>query len=62
MEQKPALMDVKEAANYLRFSTSHIRNLINARKIPVIRFGRSYRFEKNELEAWVKSQRLQLVK
>jgi len=43
------LLSLKEAANYLTISVSTLKRLIQAKKIPVLKIGRIYRIDKEDL-------------
>ena len=44
-----ALLTLKEAAAFLKCSESFLYKAANSRRIPVIRLGRSLRFDKSKL-------------
>jgi len=46
----------KEAKQYLRVSNSTLYRLVQARKIPASKVGRSWRFRKEKLIAWLEKQ------
>ena len=46
-------MDVKEVAQYLRFSTKKLYQLIKSRQIPFKKIGGQYRFAKAEIDKWI---------
>ncbi len=56
---KHQLVDVKETAEYLDKSSGSIYNEVAAGKfpIPVIRIGRSIKFDLNDLDAYIEAQR-----
>lgn len=60
MEEKPYL-SIPEIASMLDVSVDTVRNYITRKKnpLPAYRFGREYRINKNEFDAWVKEQRVQ---
>ena len=47
------LLSVKEAAAYLKFSTTYLYKLARDNKIPHINFGRHIIFRKNDLFGWL---------
>lgn len=51
------LMDINELADYLRLKKQTIYNWLNQRKISGIKVGGVWRFERREVEAWLKSRR-----
>ena len=50
---KPRLLTVADAAVYTRFSESYLRSLIEQRKIPVIRVGRTVRLLLDDLDGFL---------
>lgn len=51
------LMDIDELADYLRLKKQTIYNWLNQRKISGIKVGGVWRFERREVDAWLKSRR-----
>jgi len=51
------LMNIDELADYLRLKKQTIYNWLNQRKISGIKVGGVWRFERREVEAWLKSRR-----
>jgi len=51
------LMDINELADYLRLKKQTIYNWLNQRKISGIKVGGVWRFERREVDAWLKSRR-----
>lgn len=49
------LMTVEEVAAYLRVKPSTVYDWAKRGKIPAVKIGRLWRFESEEIEAWVKS-------
>ena len=49
-------MNTAQAAEFLKYSRSHIYNLIHARAIPYSKFRGRIVFHRSELEAWKASQ------
>lgn len=47
------LMTVKEAAKYLRLSESKVRQLVFIKEIGHLKFGRSVRFNRFDLDKWI---------
>ena len=60
MKTKNALqsevLTFKEAKNYLKISNSTLYRLVNSRGIPASKVGRSWRFRKEKLIAWLERQ------
>ena len=51
------LMNIDELADYLRLKKQTIYNWLNQRKISGIKVGGVWRFDRREIEAWLKSRR-----
>ena len=51
------LMNIDELADFLRLKKQTIYNWLNQRKISGIKVGGVWRFERREVEAWLKSRR-----
>ena len=51
MKQK--LLNIKEAANYLSLTVKAIYQLVHRKKIPVVRLGRTLRFDIDILNQWI---------
>lgn len=47
------VMNVEEAAAYLRFSTTYLYRLTKERKIPHVNYGRHILFRKTDLYNWL---------
>lgn len=50
------LLDVEDLAKYLKLRKQTIYNWLNQRKITGIKLGGVWRFDKNEIDKWLKSQ------
>jgi excisionase family DNA binding protein len=50
-------MNIDELADYLRLKKQTIYNWLNQGKISGIKVGGVWRFERREVEAWLKSRR-----
>lgn len=50
------LMDVDELAQYLKLKKQTIYNWLNLRKISGIKIGGVWRFDRREVEKWLRSQ------
>lgn len=53
----PKLIDVKELANYLKLKKQTIYNWLSAGKISGIKVGGVWRFDRKEVDAWLRSKR-----
>lgn len=52
------LMDVEELANYLKLRKQTIYNWLNQNKITGMKVGGVWRFDKRDIEKWLRSQRV----
>jgi excisionase family DNA binding protein len=50
-------LTVKEVAEYLKLSTDLIYKFAQHGKMPVSKIGNQWRFDREEIDAWVKAQR-----
>ena len=50
----PSLMNVEELADYLGLKKQTIYNWLHQRKISGIKIGKVWRFEKQEIDNWLK--------
>ena len=48
-----AIMTVKDVAEYLRMSEAKVYKLIKEGVLPVVRIGKTWRFRKDLLDAWL---------
>jgi excisionase family DNA binding protein len=51
------LMSVDELANYLGLRKQTIYNWLHQKKITGIKIGKVWRFERNEIERWIKGHK-----
>lgn len=51
------LMDIEEVANYLRLQRQTIYNWLHQGKISGIKVGGVWRFDRREIDAWLKSKK-----
>ena len=58
--EEQRLMTINEVASLLSVKVSWIRAAIFKREIPYIKIGHHVRFKKEELTAWIKSNRIDL--
>lgn len=50
------LMDVAEAAEYVGLSTFTVRRLAKNGALPAAKIGRAYRFKKDDIDAYLRTQ------
>lgn len=50
------LMDIDELAVYLRLEKQTLYNWLNKKKISGIKLGHVWRFEKKDIDKWLRSQ------
>ena len=50
------LLDVDDLAKYLKLQKQTIYNWLNQRKISGMKIGGVWRFDKNEVDKWLKSR------
>lgn len=53
----PKLIDIEELANYLKLKKQTIYNWLSAGKISGIKVGGVWRFDRKEVDAWLRSKR-----
>ncbi|MDP2923162.1 MAG: helix-turn-helix domain-containing protein [Candidatus Omnitrophota bacterium] len=53
----PRLIDIDELANYLKLQKQTIYNWLHQGKISGIKVGGVWRFERREVDSWLKSKR-----
>lgn len=53
----PRLIDIEELAEYLKIKKQTIYNWLSERKITGIKVGGVWRFDRKEVDAWLKSKR-----
>ena len=49
----PEIMTLQQVAEYLKFSKDKVYQMANAGKIPAIKIGKQWRFDKNDLNKWI---------
>jgi len=49
-------MTVKELAHYLSVHTSTIYRLLHANKLPCFKIGSDWRFHREAIDEWIRSQ------
>ncbi len=55
------LMDIEELAAYLKLEKQTIYNWLHEKKITGIKVGHVWRFDKNTIDEWLKSQTVNAV-
>lgn len=50
------LWDTKQLAEHLGMSPRYIGQLVRESKLPYVRIGRSLRFRRDEIDAWLESR------
>jgi len=53
----PSLLDIDDLASYLKLKKQTIYNWLHQRKITGIKVGGVWRFDRREIESWLKSRR-----
>lgn len=56
-----SLMSIDEVANWLNLKISTVRYLVFVRRIPYLKLGKSIRFNRLDIEAWLDSNKSQLA-
>ena len=52
------LMDIDDLANYLKLKKQTIYNWLNQGKLAGIKIGGVWRFERKEIDAWLRSRKI----
>jgi len=55
------LMDIEELADYLRLRKQTIYNWLYQKKISGFKVGGVWRFDRKEIETWLKSRQMNIV-
>ena len=50
------LMDITELAEYLKLEKQTLYNWLHLKKLPGIKVGRLWRFDKERVDKWLRSQ------
>jgi excisionase family DNA binding protein len=50
------LMTIKEVADYLRLSRVTVYKMTRQGKIPALKIGKQWRYNKSEIDSWVKQK------
>lgn len=56
------LIDIEELADYLKLKKQTIYNWLNQRKISGIKVGGVWRFDRKDIDNWLRSQRRESTK
>ena len=51
-------VSITDVAQMLDLSITTVHKLAKTGKIPVYRFGRSYRFDQDEVQSWIDKQKI----
>jgi excisionase family DNA binding protein len=51
-------LTINEASIYLNLKVSKLRNLVFKKQIPIIKIGRLIRFEKSQIDLWLRKCRV----
>jgi excisionase family DNA binding protein len=54
---EPRLLNIQQAATYLSARIWFMRNLVWARRIPFLKIGNKYAFDRRDLDAFVDAQK-----
>ena len=54
-EPYPAIMTVHDLAKYLKLSDAMIYRMARAKKLPFVRFGKTLRFQKDQIDEWFRA-------
>lgn len=57
-DDKPALIGVEQLADELGVSVRYVRRIIAERRIPYVKVGHLIRFERDEVDRWVETNRV----
>jgi excisionase family DNA binding protein len=56
------LMDVLSVSQYIGVKVNTVYAWVNSRKIPHIKLGRLLKFNRNEIDTWVQSKKVEVYK
>ena len=51
-----SILTIKEVADYLKVNERTVYRLAGAKKIPAFKVGGTWRFQRSDIEQWIKSQ------
>jgi len=49
----PEVLTAAQVADWLKLSADYVREIAAAGHLPCVRFGREYRFQRTQIEAWL---------
>jgi excisionase family DNA binding protein len=52
-----SLLSIEETSSYLNLKISKLRSMVFKKEIPFLKIGRLVRFEKTQLDQWLKQHR-----
>ena len=55
---EPRVMTMEEAAAYLNVRVRFVRRLVEERRIPIVKMGRYVRFDRADLDAFIRAGRV----
>lgn len=58
MSDTSVLLDYQAAAEYLDTTYHHLRRMVYERRIPHVKLGRKVRFIRDDLDAFIRAQRV----
>ena len=50
------LLDYADAATFLKFTERHVERMVQRGQLPHLKFGRSVRFRRSDLEAFIEAR------
>lgn len=50
------ILTFEEVRNYLKFSKSKLYTFVQQKKIPAYKIGRTWRFKRTKIDAWLEKQ------
>jgi len=56
-ENPQKLLTLDDVCQKLSIKESHLRSLVFAKKVPIIKIGRLLRFSQEEIEQWISNQK-----
>jgi excisionase family DNA binding protein len=54
---QPEILTVEEVATYLKVTERSIYSLLSRREIPAFKVGGTWRFRRDEIEAWTRREK-----
>src|SRR5690606_41288697 len=52
-EMLPEVLTAAQVADWLKLSADYVREIAASGHLPCVRFGREYRFQRTQIEAWL---------